>query len=124
MSPYVEEFPPVLPAKFGDMPLDGGRVQSIAVHPLTPDVFLVANQFGGLWKSEDGSISWRHVLSAVSAMDVAFDPDGVHALATLARDTGVVNGGGIWRSADQGLTWAKPKGADPPASVRVPSRIS
>lgn len=124
VSPYVQEFPPDLPEKLGDIPLDGGRVQSIAVHPLSPGGFLVANQFGGVWKSNDGGASWYHVLSAVSAMDVAFDPDGVHALATLARDTGVVNGGGIWRSADEGLTWVKPKGADPPAHVRVPDRIS
>ena len=125
MSPFVAEFPPDLPDVFaGNMPLDGGRVQSIAVDPLNRDVWVIATQFGGLWKTDDAGTSWFHVLSAVFAIDVTFGADGNHLIATLARDTGTVNGGGIWRTVDGGITWAKPPGADPPPSPRVRERIS
>jgi hypothetical protein len=124
--PSLREFPPTpLPAAFG-IPLDGGRVQSISLNPVHTDRVLVANQFGGLWASDDRGGHWRHVdsLDAVFAIDVAHSPDGDHVIATLGRDTSVANGGGIWTSASGGRLWDHPSSSVPPASSRTPTRQS
>jgi hypothetical protein len=57
----VSESPPYLLPSFGGIPLDGGRVQSISVNPRNTDHIIVANQFGGLWKTKDGGDHWFHL---------------------------------------------------------------
>ena len=123
---YISEFPPRLPPTFLDLPLDGGRVQSISVNPVNGDHIIVANQFGGLWKTENGGTNWFHLdnLSAVFAIDVAYASDGNTLITTLGRDNRVDNGGGIWVSRDGGYTWEKPNTANPPADSRTPNRIN
>lgn len=125
-SLVVSEFEPALPASFGDLPLDGGRVQSIAVHPERSDDALIAAEFGGLWKSVDRGRTWAHLdgLPAVFAADVAYSRSGSTIVATLKRDTRTMNGGGIWISGDSGLSWRRPDAAEPPSSPRTPGRIS
>jgi hypothetical protein len=122
----VSEFPPTVLPTFSDLPLNGGRVQSVSVNPARPQQALVANQFGGLWFTPDRGTSWRHVssLQAVFAVDVAYGPDGEHAVATLGRDAGVVNGGGIYVTSDRGISWQRPATAEPPLSPRVTPRVS
>lgn len=122
----IAEFPPVLPGSFAGMPVNGGRTISIAVHPFDPGTIVLSTQFGGLWKSTNRGTTWRHIdsLPAVSSQDVAWTPNGRRLIATVARDTSTVNGGGIWISNDAGGTWAKPATANPPAHVAVPSRGS
>jgi hypothetical protein len=122
----VSEFPPTVLPSFIGIPLDGGRVQSISVNPGQPRRILVANEFGGIWASNDRGGNWSHVysLDAVSVIDVAWSPDGDHVIATLGRDTSVANGGGIWVSSTGTYSWSKPASADPPANARVPARMS
>lgn len=60
----IREYPPSLPRAFGDrrdIPLNGGRVQSIAVSPINRDRIIAAHQFGGLWQSIDGGQTWVHL---------------------------------------------------------------
>jgi hypothetical protein len=122
----ITQTPARLPGRFLDIPLDGGRVQSISVHTANRRHIIVANQFGGLWKTENGSTNWFLLdgLSTVFAIDVSYAPDGNTVIATLARDNRVDNGGGIWLSRDGGYTWSKPATANPPSSDRIPGRIS
>jgi photosystem II stability/assembly factor-like uncharacterized protein len=96
------------------------------VKPGNNNHIIVANQFGGLWKTENGGTNWYHIegLPAVFAVDVAYAADGNTVIATLARDNRRDNGGGIWVSRDAGSNWAKPATANPPTSPRVPDRIS
>jgi hypothetical protein len=122
----ISEFAPSLPPKFATIPLCGGRVQSITVNPNNEDHIIVANQFSGLWKTENGGNTWFHLnsLSTVFAVDVLYAPDQT-IIATLARDNRVDNGGGIWISTDGGNNWSKPVTGIPPAiSPRIPERIS
>lgn len=122
---------PVQPAECGDGPLPGGggssvpppeleqipngidaggRAVSIAVSPGNDDEMIVASETGGLFATEDGGDTWRHVSS-----DTTFDFSDVESLpshpgvvvASSHRDTRVVTGGGIWRSADGGDTWTQ-----------------
>jgi hypothetical protein len=126
----ITEFPPNLPiAEFS-----GGRVHSISIHPSKPDHIIVANQFCGLWKTEDGGSTWFHLdgLLSIFVRDVAYAPDGNTVIATLARDNQVKNGGGIWVSSDggKGKSWYRASSGDPhnhsklPNKSRIPSRIS
>ena len=121
----ISEFAPSLPPKFGDIPLCGGRVQSITVNPNNEQHIIVANEFGGLWKTENGGEKWFHLrsLSTVFAVDVMYAPDET-IIATLARDNNVNNGGGIWISPDGGNNWSKPVTGIPPINPRIPDRIS
>lgn len=126
MEPIIAEFPPRTLPDFHGIPLNGGRVQAIAVHPTLSRNIIVAAQFGGLWKTEDHARTWSRLdsLRAFRPMDVAYAPDGETVFATVARDNRVRNGGGIWLSRDGGSTWTKPRDADPPADARVPGRMS
>jgi hypothetical protein len=115
----VREFPPALPPTFAggeSIPVNGGRVQSIAVDPTNPRRIIAAHQFGGLWKTDDAGAHWTHVanLTANFVNDVAYAPDGRTVIATLDRDNADVNGGGIYISSDGGFNWMRPpRGAIP-----------
>ena len=88
----------------------GGRAVSIAVRPGNDGEMIVASETGGLFATENGGDTWRHVSS-----DTTFDFSDVEYLtshpdvvvASAHRDTRVVSGGGIWRSADGGDTWTQ-----------------
>ena len=133
----ISQFPPRLPSPplpAPTNPKNGGRVQSITVNPLNNSIIIVANQFCGLWKTENGGSSWFHLdgLSTIFVRDVTYAPDGKTVIATLERDNQVNNGGGIWVSRDEGVSWHRPSSGDPhfhsnyllPNSSRISSRIS
>jgi photosystem II stability/assembly factor-like uncharacterized protein len=92
----------------------GGRVNTIAVHPESSTRLTVATETGGLFQSEDGGLSWRHLDSFPSFVPVAvayYSRDPRVLIATTGSDFKTENGGGIWRSADGGATWVRPSGA-------------
>ena len=89
-----------------------GRVAAIAAVESNPDIVYVGAATGGVWKSENGGITWRPI----------FDDQPVAAIGAIAIDrrnpaivwvgTGEGNvrnsasvGNGIYRSADGGETW-------------------
>ena len=116
------EYPPHLPNNFFGVPLNGGRVQSIAVNPTDSNRIIAAHQFGGLWHTENGGRNWYHLngLQTVFVNDVAYAADGRTVIATMARDTRTVNGGGIWVSRNEGQTWEQPSDG----TGTVPTTIS
>jgi hypothetical protein len=131
----IRQIPPQIPDRFRT--INGGRVQSITVNPTNSDYIIVANQFGGLWKTTNRGRNWFHVdtLPSVFVRDVVYAPDGNTVIATVARDNRVINGGGIWVSRDWGESWIKVDSGDPhlfrfpdgsrlPNMDRVPDRIS
>src|SRR5438094_10620473 len=91
----------------------GGRANSISVHPVTSDTILVASDSGGLFRSTDRGTTWRHIdgLPEFRTRAVAYLPaDPNIVIATTRRDFKRVGGGGIWRSADGGTTWTQVPG--------------
>jgi len=57
----------------------------------------------------DGGQRWFHLngLQEVWVKDVAYAANGRTVIATVDRNLRIPNGGGIWRSPDEGSTWTK-----------------
>lgn len=99
---------------------NGGRANTIAVNPANNDIILVASESGGLFRSTNRGLKWKHVdnLPEFSTNSVAFVPTNSSiVIATASDDFRVDNGGGIWRSTDAGITWTHIPNPAPPAGV-------
>lgn len=91
----------------------GGRVNTIAVDPLNPDIILLGYSQGGIYRSEDRGLNWKSVFDdqiSLSISHIAFDP---HHTQRVFATTGDVNisgypflGSGIYRSDDGGMHWS------------------
>ncbi|HEV7241848.1 MAG TPA: hypothetical protein VGQ36_21635 [Thermoanaerobaculia bacterium] len=96
---------------------EGGRANTIAIHPTIPDQMFVASESGGLFRSNDRGLHWTHVdsLPLIFTQAVVFVPSNPNILLVSAKaDFKTINGGGVWRSVDGGATWAQ-------ATLNVPS---
>ena len=102
------------------------RIAKIIIHPNNPDILFVAvmgnlwnsSSDRGLYKTTDGGKTWEKILYAdenTGCSDVAVDPknpDIVYAGMWEFRRTAWSfssggKGGGLFRSADGGITWTK-----------------
>jgi len=93
-------------------PAWGGRVSRAAGVAGNPSVFFAATASGGVWKSEDGGLSWKPVfddqpISSIGSIAIApSDPNVVYAGSGEANIRGnVAAGNGIYKSTDGGKTW-------------------
>jgi photosystem II stability/assembly factor-like uncharacterized protein len=96
-----------------------GRVNTIAVHPTDPRRLTVASETGGLFQSDDGGESWRHLdgMPAWRTVAVAYYPADPQVLvATAGSDFKSPSGAGVWVSRDGGETWAKVSIANSPSN--------
>src|SRR5437870_2459273 len=106
--------------------LNGGRANTIAVHPTDTNYMFVASESGGLFATTDGGHTWQHVdsLPVIFTQAVAFMPARPNIVIVTAGelgigngDFGVANGAGIWRSENGGTTWTHIPDPVPPAGV-------
>ncbi len=93
-------------------PAWGGRVSRAAGVPGNPNVYFAATASGGVWKSEDGGLSWKSVfddqpVSSIGSIAIApSDPNVVYVGSGEANIRGnVAAGNGIYKSTDGGKTW-------------------
>ena len=107
MSPSVGQWTAIGPTRIG--PAATGVLFSIAIEASNPNVLYVAAPFCGVWKTEDGTDSWRPVgnsLPTLAVAALATDPSAPgRVYVALARS-------GVHRSDDGGTSWA-PVGAPP-----------
>lgn len=90
----------------------GGRVSSIAVYEREPRIFYVATAGGGLWKTENGGITFDCVFQyeasvALGAVHVSqSDPNDVW-IGTGDQNSrnSVMWGNGVYHSTDGGKSW-------------------
>lgn len=94
-------------------PAWGGRVSRAAGVPGDPRIYYAATASGGVWKSEDGGLSWKPVfddqpISSIGSIAVAAsDPNVVYVGSGEANIRGnVAAGNGIYKSTDGGKSWA------------------
>lgn len=89
-----------------------GRVNTLAVKPDNEDVVLAGFASGGIFKSTDGSVTWRPVFEdnlELAIGDIVFDPQNPNVVYAGTGDVNmpsqVFNGHGIYKSTDAGETW-------------------
>ena len=91
----------------------GGRSIGVAGSDARPFEYYFGATGGGLWKTTDGGVTWRPVTdgkinsSSVGAVAVcAADPDVVYIGTGETQLRGnVMQGDGVYRSTDAGMTW-------------------
>jgi hypothetical protein len=103
---------------------EGGRANTIAVHPKNNKSILVASESGGLFKSEDGGETWQHVddLPVFYTNAVAFVPSDI-VIVTASEDFSASNRGGIWRSDNGGVTWTQVRWKKDATSGKMSGKI-
>ncbi|MBS4058647.1 MAG: PKD domain-containing protein [Bacteroidales bacterium] len=88
-----------------------GRIASIAFHPTDPNTIYVGAPAGGLWVTTDHGENWEthtDILPTLGVSSIAIDytnPDVIY-IGTGDRDAGDAPGLGVWKSTDNGLTFA------------------
>ncbi|HET6230521.1 MAG TPA: hypothetical protein VFE05_10675 [Longimicrobiaceae bacterium] len=108
-------------------PNRGGRSIAAAGSPSRPLEYYFGATGGGLWKTRDGGTTWKPVSdsaftsSSVGAVAVcAKNPDVVYAgLGETELRGNIMQGDGIYRSADGGKTWTHAGLDDTHAIARV-----
>ena len=94
-------------------PARGGRSQTVAGTAARPLEYYFGATGGGLWKTTDGGQTWRAVsdrvfkTSSVGAVAVSeSNPDIVYAgMGETQLRGNVIQGDGVYRTADGGKTW-------------------
>lgn len=87
----------------------GGRVVSIAPHPIDPDICYIASASGGIWKTTDGGTNWNPLTDELSVLNhgaVTLDPSNPEIVVIGTGEyQQSSNGDGAFRSTDGGQTW-------------------
>ncbi|MCK4336445.1 MAG: hypothetical protein KAX11_00790, partial [Candidatus Aminicenantes bacterium] len=90
-----------------------GRITDFAVPKGQSQIYYVATATGGLWKTQDGGISFKPIFEKYGTMSmghIAIAPSDPNILylgtgeAHHARST--AHGNGLWKSTDAGKTWS------------------
>lgn len=111
---------------------DNIAISSIAYNPANTQEFYVgtgegwfnadSQQGGGIWKSTDGGNSWSHLASTDPGSSYPSNSNFLYVNKIVVKDDGTVfaatkgyyaNRGGIMRSTDGGMAWAKVLGPYP-----------
>jgi photosystem II stability/assembly factor-like uncharacterized protein len=96
----------------------GGRVNHVRADPSNASRMFAASEFGGLFRSTDGGLTWAHLDGHVPTVtwDVRVDPTNSNKVYATSFYDGRVNSlSGINVSRDGGNTWTHPASATPPA---------
>lgn len=90
----------------------GGRTRSLVIDPVDPSILIAGSVGGGLWRSTTAGAHWSRVndfLPNLAICSLAIDPRN-HLVLYAGTGEGFFNadaidGAGIFKSTDGGLTW-------------------
>ena len=92
----------------------GGRTRAIVINPNAPDTMYVAGVAGGIWRTDDGGLTWTpqdDFMASLAACTIVMDPDDPN---TLYVGTGegfyngdAVRGLGVFKTTNGGTTWTQ-----------------
>ena len=90
-----------------------GRIAAIDVHPEHPDTLIVGAATGGVWRSDDGGVTFQPIfddqpVAAIGAVEISHANPDVIWIGTgegNPRNSASV-GNGIYRTLDGGSTWS------------------
>ncbi len=87
-----------------------GRLNAVTVDMQDRDNIYVAAPSGGIWKTNDGGMSWNTTFDTMAVLGtsaVAIDPSNhnIIYIGTGDRDAWDTKGTGIYKSTDGGSTW-------------------
>ena len=92
----------------------GGRVRAISPHPTTVNEILIGSVSGGVWKTTDGGNSWSALTDFLPNVAIAClvrDPQNANTIFACTGEgffnSDAVRGLGIFKSTDNGETWAQ-----------------
>jgi hypothetical protein len=94
----------------------GGRCNGLASVPGNNQIFYVASEKGGLYRTTDAGLSWSHLDGHVpqATWDVEVDPANANKIYATSFYDGRLNPiTGIQVSSDGGVTWTHPPTAHP-----------
>ena len=113
-----EDQPVFAPALYSSLkyreigPFRGGRAAAVTGVPGQPKLFYFGATGGGVWKTEDGGISYKNISDgyfggSIGAIAVAkSDPNVIYVGGGEVTVRGNVSSGyGMWKSVDAGKTW-------------------
>jgi gliding motility-associated-like protein len=88
-----------------------GRVNAIALHPTDTNTMFIGSAAGGIWKSNDGGISWSvnsDSLPTLGVSAIAINPlnPSVMYFGSGDRDAGDAAGFGVFKSSNAGSSWS------------------
>lgn len=94
-------------------PFRGGRCVAVAGHPTEKQTFYMGTTGGGVWKTDNGGLSWRNMsdgyFNRASVGGIAVSPSDPNVIyvgmgeATIRGN--VSHGDGVYKSTDGGETW-------------------
>jgi photosystem II stability/assembly factor-like uncharacterized protein len=103
----------------------GGRCNGLASVPGSNQIFYVASEWGGLYRTTDAGLTWSHLDGHVpqATWDVEVDPVNANKIYATSFYDGRLNPiTGIQVSSDGGVTWTHPPTAHPdPALEGTPN---
>lgn len=91
----------------------GGRIRSIALHPTKPDWVYIGAANGGIWRTTNAGENWEPLMdfensSSMGQVEIDHQNPSIIYAATGEDRGGSYGypGSGIYRSVDEGKTWA------------------
>src|SRR5439155_11015016 len=89
----------------------GGRVQSLAVDPVTTTIIYAGTDGGGIFRSTNGGASWTAINAGLSNSSVSALAVSFASPTTLYAGT---DGGGVFKSTTSGTSWSATTGLGNP----------
>ena len=92
----------------------GGRIRSIVIHPTNTNTMWVGSVSGGIWRTDNGGVSWFPVndfLANLAVSTMVINPTNPNIMYAGTGEgfsnIDAIRGAGVFQSTDGGVTWSQ-----------------